>query len=283
MRVAARHQLPLLASALIGLWLLALTIAGDAVLFHHPPAALRVVAAAIVAIGIAAAVRAAVHLACALNAGRRLARGLMRVATADTELGPRVFVVPGQRPLAACLGFIRPSIVISQATRCRLGPAELAAVIAHERHHAVRRDPLRAALLGALRAAFGRRGPVARLVDADRLRREIDADHCAAVTGPGRSALAAAFLATDGWDDHGVDARRVDRLAGRPVDLCPPRRDLVTLGLAAAVLTTTLVLLFATTGCVSGPECGGHVHPAVVAGLAAITAVILLRPRRTTT
>lgn len=283
MRVAPRHQLSLLALALVGTWATALGVAGDAVVFHHPPLLLRVLAAAISVIGVAAALRGAAHLVATIATGRRLADGVMRVARRDDTLGDRVFVVPSARPLAACVGLLRPVIVISDGVRAQLTADELAAVVAHERHHVTRRDPLREALLGALREACGRRGPVARLVEKDRLRREIDADHCATVRGPGRSALASALLTADEWTDHGVESPRVDRLVGLGVDLRPARRDLVNIALAAAILLATLVGLLVATGCVSGPDCAGHVHPAVVAGIACASALILLRPTGTAT
>ncbi|MGH2949992.1 MAG: M56 family metallopeptidase, partial [Solirubrobacteraceae bacterium] len=83
-----------------------------------------------------------------LRAGRRLERDL-RV------LGPlpgvvRAQVIDHEHPHAFCIGLLRPRIYVSRAALEILGADERAAVLAHEVHHARRRDPLRLLVARAL-------------------------------------------------------------------------------------------------------------------------------------
>ncbi|MGD9497494.1 MAG: M56 family metallopeptidase [Armatimonadota bacterium] len=64
--------------------------------------------------------------------------------------GPRVLAVDLRRPTSFTAGVLHPVIVISTALSTRLTNAELAAIVAHERAHAHRRDNL----LGLLADAF---------------------------------------------------------------------------------------------------------------------------------
>jgi Zn-dependent protease with chaperone function len=57
--------------------------------------------------------------------------------------GREIVVVAGAAPIAFCSGLLRPRIFVSQGALRRLSAAELLAVVAHESHHADRRDPLR--------------------------------------------------------------------------------------------------------------------------------------------
>ncbi len=68
--------------------------------------------------------------------------------------GRRVLVVPAARPLAFCAGLLRPRVYVSTGALERLGEAELAAVVAHEAHHAARRDPLRILVARAIGDAY---------------------------------------------------------------------------------------------------------------------------------
>ncbi|MDG0792629.1 M56 family metallopeptidase [Cohnella ginsengisoli] len=57
--------------------------------------------------------------------------------------GPRrLTIIRADAPVAMTVGFFRPRIVLSTGLLRMLEPAELAAVVAHERHHLRRRDPL---------------------------------------------------------------------------------------------------------------------------------------------
>ena len=70
------------------------------------------------------------------------------------DRGRRVLVIPGAQPLAFCAGLLRPRVYVSTGALERLGEAELAAVVAHEAHHAARRDPLRLLVARAIGDAY---------------------------------------------------------------------------------------------------------------------------------
>src|SRR5439155_13985574 len=61
-----------------------------------------------------------------------------------------VRVVADPAPQAFCVGTIRPRIYVSVGALKRLSATELDAVLAHERHHQRRRDPLRLLVVEAL-------------------------------------------------------------------------------------------------------------------------------------
>lgn len=109
------------------------------------------------------------------------------------ELEPVVDLVADARPLAFTHGLLRPRICVSTGALERLAPDELTAVLAHERAHVERRDPLRELITRALAASMFF---VPVLKDLHRhflARREIEADERAVrVAGP--PALASALL-----------------------------------------------------------------------------------------
>jgi len=104
------------------------------------PAALGL---AVTAMAIAGAVRE-------LVAAWRFARSIR--ACRPRPLGD-AWVLADERPRAFCAGLIRPRVYVSSGAIALLDGAALAAVLAHERHHASRRDPLR---LAAGRVSLGR-------------------------------------------------------------------------------------------------------------------------------
>jgi hypothetical protein len=72
------------------------------------------------------------------------------VSTEVPELG--VWLTPLDRPWSTCVGFLRGRVFVTQGLAKLLDAEELAAVIAHEQAHALRRDNLRQLLA---QAAFG--------------------------------------------------------------------------------------------------------------------------------
>jgi Zn-dependent protease with chaperone function len=141
-------------------------------------------------------------------AHRRLAAQLPVVGT-RTVAGRGVRVVPGAAPRAFCTGLLRPRVYVSEGAVATLGPAQLAAVVAHEGHHADRRDPLRILIARAIGEAYSLRA----LPRREQALAELSAD-AAAVRSGGTASLASALLAFP----DGVAPERVDRLAGaRPV------------------------------------------------------------------
>ena len=64
---------------------------------------------------------------------------------------------PGASPLAFCAGLLRPRVFVSEGALARLGARALTAVVAHEGHHAARRDPLRILIARAIGDAYSLR------------------------------------------------------------------------------------------------------------------------------
>jgi hypothetical protein len=156
------------------------------------------------------------------------------------------WVIDDDRPQAFCAGLFRPRVYFSTGTQEMLDAPALAAVLAHERHHASRHDPLRLACGRALVAGLFYLPALRRLLHRQQALTELSADEAAVITAGGdRSALASAMLSFSRAGDEGaagVDPERIDHLIGEqprwrlPVALC--------LGAAAALslLTATAVL-----------------------------------------
>ena len=133
-------------------------------------------------------------------------RGADAGAGAARDRGREVLVIPGAQPLAFCAGLLRPRVYVSTGALERLGEAELAAVVAHEAHHAARRDPLRLLVARAIGDAYS----LGALPRREQALAELAAD-AAAVRCRGVAPLASALLA---FDPTAIAPERVDRLAG---------------------------------------------------------------------
>lgn len=185
---------------------------------------------------------------------RRLAR---RLTSARPEpLLADVLVIPGELPQAFCAGLLRPRVYVSRGAVRALDRDALLAVLAHERHHAARRDPLRLAtgrvlarglfFIPGLRGLLGRQQALA----------ELGADEYAIEFVPGsRPALARAMLSfagtteatgsADQFGDEqsvGVDAARIDHLLGEPPSWRLPLA-ICAGGIVIALLIVALALL----------------------------------------
>ena len=160
----------------------------------------------------------------------RVQRRLLRLpAVSELSLrGCRAGVIAGSRPMALCAGFFRPRILVTQALVELLTQDELGAVVAHESAHAVRRDPLRGAVVAAVGAGFGFVGPLRGLEEQQALVSELAADAAAVVASGSRRSLAAALLRLQ--DSHPA---RVHQLAGRDL---PGRSRAGLLGAAAGTV-----------------------------------------------
>jgi Zn-dependent protease with chaperone function len=166
---------------------------------------------------------------------RRLRRGLPVVGALPGE--PDVLVFASESVHAFCAGLARPHVYVSAGALNVLGPDELRAVLAHERMHLARRDPLRIVtgrLLGealffapAVRALVRRYDTLAELA-AD--------DHALAAVGGNRAVVASAMLAFDA----GVAPERADHVLGNTGDWTLPVA-LCTLTLAGAAALAMLV------------------------------------------
>lgn len=210
--------------------------------FSYP----RLNAAAWILLGLA--LIAVIVIAIALRAVVRQHRAYRRLLDRLEILGqlsPRstVQVIADPRPQAFCAGYLRPSVYISQAALDLLSEAEVEAVIAHEQHHRLARDPLRLAcgrilaqalfFIPALRALFTRYADLA----------ELNADGAAVSLSGGPAPLASALLAFEA-SGAGIPPERVDALLGQRVSWRPPRW--LVAGSVCSVLSLG-VLIWATS------------------------------------
>lgn len=156
------------------------------------------------------------------------------------------WVINDERPQAFCAGLLRPRVYVSSGALELLDAPALASVLAHERHHARRHDPLRLACGRALAAGLFFIPAHRRLVARQHALAEISADEAAVLTAGGdRSALASAMLSfseAGGADAQGIDPERIDHLLGEraqwrlPVGLCVGTAAAMSLLITVAVL-----------------------------------------------
>ncbi len=130
-------------------------------------------------------------------------------------------VIPDERPQAFCAGLVAPRVYISSGAVALLDETALTAVLAHEAHHARRRDPLRLAVGRVLARALFFVPGLGELVRRQQTLAELGADENAVNAGPAsRSALARAMLAfsesSPAGGSVGIDPLRVDHLLGEP-------------------------------------------------------------------
>ncbi|MBV9945087.1 MAG: M56 family metallopeptidase [Solirubrobacterales bacterium] len=152
------------------------------------------------------------------SAYRSLIGGLEILGALDGH--PTVKVIAGSRPEAFCAGYLRPTVYLSHGTLQLLTAPELEAVLAHEQHHRLLRDPLRFAYGRILsRALFFlpvMRSLGARYADLA----ELSADRAAVRASAGRPGpLASALLVFDASTPpgaSGISPERVDSLLGQP-------------------------------------------------------------------
>jgi Zn-dependent protease with chaperone function len=181
-----------------------------------------------------------VALRALLRSGRTLPP-VIHNASAELGLDGRVDVVAAREPFAVTYALVRPRILVSTALAAALTPAEITAVLAHEREHLRQRDPLRL-LATRLLCGWYWYLPAARwLGHRSALRRELAADR-AAVGSAGPGVLAGALLKLaalpacpavaaarpPGEEPGSLEARVVQLEDGRP-----PRQRLASLRLLA--------------------------------------------------
>jgi Zn-dependent protease with chaperone function len=195
--------------------------------------------------------------ATAVQARRRQRELLALLAYGDPKV-PGALVVDYPTAAAYCLPGIRSQIVVSVGTLDLLAPAELSAVLAHERAHLRARHDLVLIPFTSLRRAFPRSGVAAQAHRAVALLVEMMADDRAllargmAARGLLARELATALLrfGTAGTDHAPVGAlavaegeltARVNRLLTPPRPL--PRAAQATVFLAAALLVAVPIVL----------------------------------------
>jgi len=223
-----------------------------------------------------AGLAASAHVALRAAADSRALRALIRAARRPvppflrneaTGLGcaTRLDVVAGGEAFAVTYGLVRPRILVSTGLAAALSPAEISAVLAHEREHLCRRDPLRM-LAARLFAAWGCYLPAARwLAGRANLRRELAADRAAAgsagrgvlagallklAAGPACPAVAAASSAGDGH--RSLEARITQLEAGRPPRQRPAVSRMLASGGVLALLAAASLCCTAMSQLVAG-------------------------------
>jgi hypothetical protein len=203
-------------------------------------------ASAMVALRAAAGSRALQKL---IRAARRPVPPFIQNEAAVLACAARLDVVAAEEAFAVTYGLIRPRILVSTGLATALTPAEISAVLAHEREHLRRRDPLRL-LAARLTAAWACYLPAARwLADRAMLRHELAADRAAAgragrgvlagallklASTPACPAVAAASPAGDG--PRSLEARVSQLEAGRPPRQPPAVSRLLSSAGAVALL-----------------------------------------------
>ena len=180
-----------------------------------------------------------------LRAARRLARRLARLHPAPRD---GVFVIDDERPEAFCAGLLRPRVYITTAALALLDAPALGAVLAHERHHADRRDPLRLAASRVTARSLFFLPVVRELGRGHQVLTEVSADESAVGAAAGdRSPLARALLsfteAPAAEGSAGVDRARVDYLVGEaPGWRFPALMSTAAVALLAFVATVAILV-----------------------------------------
>jgi beta-lactamase regulating signal transducer with metallopeptidase domain len=189
-----------------------------------------------------------------------------RVAAVAASLGlaGRVDIVRDVRPFSFCYRFRRPRICLSTGLIRRLDDAELRAVLAHERYHLHKRDPLRLVIARYFAAGLYVVPVVEELVEYYTVQKEVAADQAAVrAMGGVRELASALFKALPEADDVdlgllvpvgslSVTEARIDQLlGGRSVPFIVSASAVV---LSSGAIAAAAVLAL-----------GGAVPPAVLA------------------
>ena len=215
--------------------------------------------------------RALRSLVSQLGTAHRLSRRFRSLDEVDID-GMRVRVLDDERPHAFCAGLLRPRVYISSGARDALRPAEIRAILAHERHHAQQRDPLRLlAAQVASEALFFL--PVMR-----RARRryadlaELAADAAAVERAGSPGALAAAMLRFDqiaAPGTVGIAPERVDHLLG-----ARPRWEL-SASLIAGALMAIVGIVVLVGGAAAAAPVGGFATSALLMQVCGVAMIAL--------
>jgi hypothetical protein len=172
--------------------------------------------------------------------GKRRFLARLRIVRAADLAGTQVAVFDSARPQAFCAGFLRPRIYLSTAAAALPGE-HLEAVLAHERHHRRRRDPLRLLLARVVSDAFRPLPPLASLADRQRALSDLSADAAAVRALGSAQPLAAALVRFDA--DAGVAPERVDQLVRDAPPETVPSWLLAVAAMMLAAITAVAVSL----------------------------------------
>jgi len=220
-----------------------------------------------------------------LIASRRFDR---EIRSGESRLLSDALVIPDERPLAFCAGLLRPRVYVSSGAVALLDGPALRAVLAHERQHARRRDPLRLAAGRVIAQALFFTPGLAELVRRQQALAELSADENAVNDAPdGRAALASAMVSIfdgSGPDNLvGIDPVRVDYLLGEPPSWrFPALLSLATASVFALVVAVALLAGQVATGSatLAPPFLSSQPCVVVLAMIPALLGLVALRLRR---
>lgn len=198
------------------------------------------------ALGLAVTARAVTATVREVRASRRFHQ---LVTVRHPQPLPGALLLEDPHPRAFCAGLLRPRVYVSTGAVAMLDDAALSVVLAHERHHALRRDPLRLAVGRIFVRALFFLPALADLLERQQSLAELSADESAVDARPAnRSALARAMLSFSdtaaSGESGGIDPTRIDYLLGDP----PPWRFPVLLCLAIASVLVLLVAVAVLAG-----------------------------------
>jgi beta-lactamase regulating signal transducer with metallopeptidase domain len=199
-------------------------------------------------------------------------------------------VFEDEQPRAFCAGLLRPRVYVSTGAVGALDEPALRAVLLHEHHHAVRRDPLRLAVGRVLSRALFFVPGIRELVRHQQSLAELGADEQAIGAGnENRSALARAMLSfsvqTDTGEPVGIDPARVDHLLGEPPSWRFPALLCVgALAVLAIVATVALLasLLASGSATLAPPFLSNQPCVVMLGMIPATVGLIALWPARST-
>lgn len=166
--------------------------------------------------------------------------------------------IAAAEPQAFCAGLLRPRIYLSDGARDDLSHAELRAVLAHERHHQRRRDPLRLLAARALADGLFFIPILRRIAERYAALGELAADEAAVAAVRGRGPLASAMLK---FSEPGprpapvvsIAPERVDHLLG-DADAARWKLPVLTLGGSALALAALAAISLLVSGGVLQPD-----------------------------
>jgi hypothetical protein len=263
-RALRRAELSLAALGVTTL-LLAVIVAVDAVHFHGLALDLHV------ALGLAGAVviaRAAASLVRQLRGHSAFLRRLPVVREARIH-GYAVHVVPGHGLHAFCAGLLHPAVYVSEGALAADGPG-VRAILAHEDHHRVRRDPLRLLCARVVADALRPLPPFGSLAEREAALADLAADAATVEALGDRAPLASAFAR---WGS--VAPERVDRLVGATRAVAIPSVLLIAAATIVAAITVLVVTMLLADW---HPEQAVLLVASLPACLAARRAAASLRP-----
>ena len=181
----------------------------------------EVAALALAGVGVAALALGLRSLVRQVLATRRYVASLPLTGQELDLAGTRCWITADREASAFCAGFVRPRVYLSERALELLAPQELLAVIAHERHHRDRRDPLRILVLRALADALFFLPILKSMTRRYASLIELAADEAAVAKLTDRKPLAGALLRFGIREPSpaviaAITPERVDHLAGDP-------------------------------------------------------------------